>query len=236
MVSIENRTQLVEQGEILCDDALALVKQGDLSAALARFDEAEAVFHKLQDQQWLNFLWHEKFRLLHQTGRTEEALSLSDEIAAGYKETHNYNGVTLISIHKADLFSELGKPEEAMACLRIAEAIVESKGLSELRGYLFSMLSATLINLKDFVSAIEYLKQALEFYSNESTPSEFSWCLHQMGCCYKEILDFNTAERYLNGSLQSYQKTGDLDACRLVQEDLQKLQQITNQPGKSPKH
>ncbi len=229
ILKTEDRDNLLLEGETRCDEAVSLVQEGDYTSALESFNQAEEIFVKINDQHWLNFLRHEKFRVFQELQRYEEALVLADEIIEGYHETINKNGLSLVMIHKSDVFMELGKKHEALASLNLARSVIESEKLNDLKGYLNCNMAMVHIALEDFVSAIETLTVALDSYTLESSPQEYSWCLFQLGTCYKKTYDYNAAENYLTGSYQAYSKTGEVEMQKETLEVLREIYSATNQ-------
>ncbi len=232
MVSAEERDSLLIKGEQEYDEAVHQLERREYELAFKHFDLAEQAFRQLQDQHWLTFLYHEKFRILKQTDKPQKALELVDSIIEGYLDTQNRHGLALVHIHKADLLGDKGDVEEALACLRTAEAIIENEKIYDLKSYLYSSLAIVLMVIEDHLSAIDYLNQAMNIYSAESDSAEFAWCLHQLGLCYQKLYDLNAAERYLVGAYQSYFKAGDNETGREVIEDLKKLYISSNQSNK----
>ena len=232
MVSAEERESLLSQGEQEYDEAVHQLERQEFELALEHFDLAEQAFQQLQDQHWLTFLYHEKFRIFKQAEKPDQALELVDSIVEGYLDTQNRHGLALIHIHKADLLGDKGDVEEALACLRSAEAIIESEKIYDLKSYLYSSLAVVLMMIEDYISAIDYFNQAMKVYSTESNSVEVAWCLHQLGLCYQKLFDLNAAERHLAGAYQSYFKAGDNEAGKEVIEDLKKLYASSNQSDK----
>ncbi|MBU2512962.1 tetratricopeptide repeat protein [bacterium] len=229
IIKTEDRDDLLLEGEAKCDEAISLVQEGDYSSALDSFDCAEDIFLKINDQHWLNFLRHEKFRVFQQLNRYEDALEITEKIIEGYYETMNRNGLSLILIHKSDILMEMGKRHDALASLNLAKAVIESEKLHDLKGYLNSNLAMVHMALEDFVSAIKALQTALNSYPEESNPSEYAWCLFQLGICYKKTYDYNSAESHLTASYQTYSRTSEYDMQKQVLEVLREIYAATNQ-------
>lgn len=232
MVNSEERETLLRQAEQAYDEAVRLIEDRAYDPAFECFLEAEHLFLQLQDQHWLTFLFHEKFRIFFQLNEYEQALALADPICDGYIDTNNQRGLALFQIHKADLLREMGDAPQALSCLRIAEAIIKSEKIDDLLGYLDTSLAIAWLALKDFIAALECLKSAMQRYSSEETPEEFAWCLHQAGVCFQNLYDYDSAERHLVGSSQAYFKAGNNEAGREVIATLRELYQSSHQLDK----
>jgi tetratricopeptide (TPR) repeat protein len=232
MVNSEKREDLLQRAEQEYDAAVRLIENREYDPAFEHFSEAEQMFLQLQDQHWLTFLFHEKFRIFFQLKEFEQALALADPICDGYLDTNNQHGLALFQIHKADLLREMEDFYQALSCLRIAEAIIKSEKIDDLMGYLDTSLAVAFFSLNDAISALEYLKSAMQRYSMESSPEEFAWCLHQAGICLLQLFDFDAAERHLVGSYQAYFKVGNNEAGRDVIATLKEMYRSSNQIDK----
>ncbi len=228
----EERDQHLKKGEEFCDQATALAKNGDYSAALDFFNKAEEIFVGIRDQHWLNFLRHEKLQTLRQLGKFDLALKLADQIADGYLETGNKHGLSLIKIHKADILSDHGDIVEALESLWTAEAIADSEKFTNLKGYIYSSISINLMSQENFALAIEYLQKALENYSPSDNMPECAWCLSQLGICYRAVCYLDKAEECLEGAYQGYFKAGDQESGHKVVDRLKQLYEISGQVQK----
>ena len=223
MLTKEEKNKLIEQGERECDKAIQTAEKGDQILAFKQFDKAESIFEELQDIKWLNFLRHEKFRILQEFDNQKQALELSELIINGYLETANRRGLSLILIHRAVMLLEMGENWDALKDLRTAHSVIIPEKLDDLSGYLYSSLATVLIALEDYSAAIQSLDSALQHYPEEFFPVEFAWCLLQQGICYKTLYAHKSAEKYLQGAYQAFLKTGDHENRNLAAEQLKNL-------------
>jgi tetratricopeptide (TPR) repeat protein len=223
MLTETERTSLLEQGEDDCDRAVHLAEQGEEAQALELLEHAENVFGKLQDQRWLNFVNHERFRILQKFGKEDQALALTDKIKDGYLQTRNRHGLSLILIHRANLLHELKQNKSALADLRAASAIIDSEKLNDLCGYLHASLADVLMSLSDFSSSIQAWMAALCHYPENTCPHEYALCLQQIGLCQKSLANHQAAEESLGASLQAYLKNGDQENATLTDKQLREL-------------
>jgi len=232
MVTEEQREKLLEKGDQEYNAAITAIEDDDFEGAYHHFEKAEAAFSELQDQHWLTFLFHEKLRIFLQLDELEQALLLVEKIIQGYLETKNKRGLALIHIHQAEILRKMDKSDEALAPLRTAEAIVTSEKIENLEGYLHSSLSIAHMEIGEFTAAIQSLETAMKIYAEENSHDEYAWCQHQLGLCYKQLIDFNNAERLLTGAYQNYFKIGLDREGREVIESLKDLFISSNQMSK----
>lgn len=219
----ESRDELLQLGEEGCDEAARLAEQGDYTAALECLCNAEECFLKINDQHWLNFLRHEKYRILLLLDRQEEALELTHQIIEGYRQTRSFRGLALIFIHKAELLRETGKAKEAVEYINLSEAVIKSEKLDDLFGYLNAASAMIRLQVEDYVSAIRHFGFALDFFSSHSQFAEIAWSLNHLGICYKKLGDFESAEKNLMGAYQMYYKSGDFESGNVIIDQLKEM-------------
>ena len=219
----KEREILLKKGEELCDQATQLAGTGDHSTALEIFTRSEEYFTQIQDQHWLNFSRHGKLHSLQRSGDLESALKLTEQIAAGYLETGNKHGYTLLMTHKADILLEQDKVFDALGCLRTAEAIAVTENFNDLSGYIYSSIAINLISQEDYVTAIGILEKNLKLYNSDDHLPECAWCLRQTGICYQNTCDFAEAGKYFTSSYQAYFKADKYENALEVIEQLKTL-------------
>lgn len=232
MVDEQTREEQVLKGEQEYDEAVFQIERGEYEIAFSHFEIAEQIFKQLNDQHWLTFIYHEKFRIFRQLGKQDEALNLSESIIDGYLDTKNQKGLALAHIHKADILGETGKNLEALSNLRIAEAIIVSEKISDLFPYLASSFSKAHMDLGEYYEAIKSLNSALKFFGEESTTEEKAWCTWQLAICYKELFNLPMAEKNFLEALNRYIQTGN-DEC--TQEILKELKELYSSSGQNEK-
>ncbi len=228
----EKYTDLIQQGEELCDEAMTASQRGDYDQAIEMYNRAEDLFLSVRDQNWLNFLRHEKLRVLQSLDQAKDALELTDLIIEGYQETLNHNGLALTLIHKADLFIATEEPYKAISSLNLAKALINSKKLNDLKGYLHSSFAVAYNAVDDLASAIAALNKALVYYSPESYPNEYSWCLLQVGICYQKLYDYSSSEKHLLRAWEMYARLGDIEMRDKSLNYLKEIYSATNQMKK----
>lgn len=220
-----DRDQVLEKGQYLCDEAVNYARQGAHSSAMEYFSQAETCFEKIQDYHWLTFLKHEKLQSLIALEKYDEALELSEEVSSGYLETKNYRGLTLLLIHKTNLFLDQGNIDSAMASLRLAEGVALKQNEKSSLGYVYSTLGGLYMDMKDYVLAIETLNSVSSYYSEEENPQETAWCWHLLGLCHEKIFHTQDAEKYYEKSSSLYLSINQYDSGATVMEDLRMLHQ-----------
>ncbi len=139
-MDIEERNELIKEGESYCDQASISVNHSDYEQAHKLYDKAQDLFEQLNELPWLVFLLHEKFHLYHRMEKFDEALKLVDTIIKRYRETDNKKGLCLFMTHKASLHLDQANIHLSLECLKIAEVISHDEKLHETKQFRINFL------------------------------------------------------------------------------------------------
>lgn len=231
----KSRSELLEKGQYLCDEAVNYARQGAHTTAMEYFDQAETCFEKINDFHWLTFLRHEKLQTIIALGKLEEAQSLTDEISTGYLETKNFRGLTLLLIHKANLLLELDDIDAALAQLRLAEGVAAKQSEQSSLGYVYSTMAGLYSEMQQYIQAIDVLAKVDGLYSEEENPAELAWCYHLNAFCHEQIFHIGDAEKLYEKSVALYLEEKQFDDGARVLDDLRKLYQSSGDEQKEKK-
>ena len=226
------KEQRLKKGQEKSDEGSGLAYQGDPQQAISLYNEAEDIFRSLNDLHWMTFVRYQKFQALEALERYGEAQSLTEEILSGYLAIKDRRGLIIILIARSNLYLIDRQLEAALENLKLAELLAYRLDNNELKGFLYSRLSACLMEQRDFFTAGEYLQRSLKIYPEDQYPLEHFWCYETLAECYEGMFNFKKAEKFLNYAYRGYSKIKDHSASI---EALKGLHRLYTKMGKLKK-
>ena len=190
--------------------------EGDFAGAVRSYEQAEAVYESLGDDEGLGRVWTSLGRLNRAHGRHAAALDYYRRAHAALERAGDRPGVIQAVNATATALGNLGRTDEARAAYERALALAEQLGTTRIVNFQRGNLGGRLLATRDFSHAVPLLRESAAQEPNPTTRairlSQLGQALAGEGRHQQAVAAFDEAIALLQGLLYRERLFGALAA------------------------